>query len=310
MNFSLIRKLALLLLFASIAPASFAAPLKIVTTTADLAAITNEVGGDRVTVTSLARGYQDPHFVDPKPSFLSLLRDADLLEVIGLELEIGWLPPLLDQSRNPKIRPGGAGYLDVSQGVEILDRPTGTVNRSMGDVHASGNPHYWLEPGNAIRVAIQVSQRLTQLRPADAPYFAARLQDFKVRMNDANKRWTAALAPYRGAKIVTYHNSWPNFVRRYGLDVVAYVEPKPGVPPSPSHTFELINLMKEQKVKVILVEPYFDLKTPNSIASQANGRVVVLPPSVGGVPQAGDYFKLFDYSVGLLLTAIKETAAK
>jgi len=302
------KKLAFLLLsaIAFIAPASYAAEkLKVVTTTTDLASLTREVGGDRVDVTSLAKGYQDPHFVDPKPSYLTLLRNADLLEVVGLELEIGWLPPLLDQSRNPKIRPGGAGYLDVSQGVEILDRPAGAVNRSMGDIHASGNPHYWLEPGNAIRIAIQVSQRLSQLRPADAAYFAERLQSFKVKMNEANKRWTAALAPYRGAKIVTYHRSWPNFVRRYGLNVIDYVEPKPGVPPSPSHTFELINLMKAQKVKVILVEPFFDLKTPNSIAERTGAKVLVMYPSVGGTPALDDYFKLFDRNVAELVKALR-----
>ena len=297
------KKLAFLLLFAF---ASFGAEkLNVVTTTTDLASLTSEIGGDRVAVTALARGYQDPHFVDPKPSYLTLLRNADLFEVVGLELEIGWLPPLLDQSRNPKIRPGASGYLDVSRGVEILDRPAGTVNRSMGDVHANGNPHYWLEPGNAIRIAIQISQRLSQLRPADAPYFAARLQDFKVRMNDANKRWTAALAPYRGAKIVTYHRSWPNFTRRYGLDVIGYVEPKPGVPPSPSHTFELIKLMKAEKVKVILVEPFFDLKTPNSIAERTGAKVLVMYPSVGGTPAMDDYFKLFDRNVNELAKALQ-----
>lgn len=297
------KKLAFLLLFAF---TSFGAEkLNVVTTTTDLASLTREVGGDRVTVTALAKGYQDPHFVDPKPSYLTLLRNADLFEVVGLELEAGWLPPLLDQSRNPKIRPGASGYLDVSRGVEILDRPAGAVNRSMGDVHASGNPHYWLEPGNAIRIAIQISQRLSQLQPADAAYFAARLQDFKVRMNDANKRWTAALAPYRGAKIVTYHRSWPNFVRRYGLDVIGYVEPKPGVPPSPSHTFELIRLMKAEKVKVILVEPFFDLKTPNSIAERTGAKVLVMYPSVGGTPAVDDYFKLFDRNVAELVKALR-----
>jgi zinc/manganese transport system substrate-binding protein len=302
------KKLATLLFFALavIAPASHGADkINVVTTTTDLASLTREVGGDRVNVTSLAKGYQDPHFVDPKPSYLTLLRNADLLEVVGLELEVGWLPPLLDQSRNPKIRPGGSGYLDASQGVEILDRPTGAVNRSMGDVHASGNPHYWLEPGNAIRIAIQISQRLSQLRPADAPYFAERLQKFKVRMNEANKRWAAALAPYRGAKIVTYHRSWPNFVRRYGLNVVGYVEPKPGVPPSPSHTFELINLMKAQKVKVILVEPFFDLKTPNSVAERTGAKVLVMYPSVSGTPALDDYFKLFDRNVAELVKALR-----
>ncbi|MEA2489857.1 MAG: zinc/manganese transport system substrate-binding protein [Acidobacteriota bacterium] len=280
--------------------------LRVVTTTADLASLTREVGGDRVDSVSIARGYQDPHFVEPKPSFLLLLRNADLLEVIGLELEIGWLPPLLDQSRNANIRPGGAGYLDVSRGVEILDRPTGTVNRSMGDVHAQGNPHYWLDPGNAVRIAIQIEKKLEELRPADAPYFQQRLQAFKVRINDANKRWTAALAPYRNAKIVTYHNSWPNFVRRYGLDVVAYVEPKPGVPPSPSHTFELINQIKREGVKVIVMEPYFDHKTPQSIADRTDAKLVVLYPSVGGAKSGtDDYISLFDTNVKTLVEALQ-----
>jgi zinc/manganese transport system substrate-binding protein len=299
------KKLAFLLLFAFAAASHAAEKLNVVTTTTDLASLTREVGGDKVTVTALARGYQDPHFVDPKPSYLTLLRNADLFEVVGLELEVGWLPPLLDQSRNPKIRPGASGYLDVSRGVEILDRPAGAVNRSMGDVHASGNPHYWLEPGNAIRIAIQISQRLSQLRPADARYFAARLQSFKVRMNEANKRWTAALAPYRGAKIVTYHRSWPNFTRRYGLNVIGYVEPKPGVPPSPSHTFELIKLMKAEKVKVILVEPFFDHKTPNSIAERTGAKVLIMYPSVGGTPAMDDYFKLFDRNVAELVKALR-----
>ncbi|HEX9983233.1 MAG TPA: metal ABC transporter substrate-binding protein [Thermoanaerobaculia bacterium] len=299
------KKLAFLLLFALITPASYAQKIKVVTTTTDLASLTREVGGNRVDVTSLAKGYQDPHFVDPKPSFLTLLRNADLLEVVGHDLESGWLPPLLDQSRNPKIRPGGSGYLDASKGVEILDRPSGAVDRSMGDVHPSGNPHYWTEPGNAIRIATQISQRLSQIRPNDGAYFAGRLQDFKVRMNEANKRWTAALAPYRGAKIVTYHRSWPNFVKRYGLDVIGYVEPKPGIPPSPSHTFALINQMKAEKVKVILVEPFFDLKTPSSIAERTGAKVVVLYPSVEGRPELTDYFKLFDRNVAEIVKALR-----
>jgi zinc/manganese transport system substrate-binding protein len=294
-----------LALYMALTTSAFAQKLTVVTTTADLASLTQEVGGDRVDVTAIARGYQDPHFVEPKPSFLLLLRKADLLEVVGLDLEIGWLPPLLDQSRNTKIRPGGTGYLDVSTGVEILDRPTGTVNRSMGDVHALGNPHYWIDPANAIRIAIQISNRLSQLRPKDAAYFAGRLETFKKRMNEANKKWTARLAPYRGAKIVTYHNSWPNFTRRYGLNVVGFVEPKPGVPPSPSHTFELINLMKAQKVKAILVEPYFDLKTPKSIAERTGANLLVMYPSVGARPELDDYFKLFDRNITELVKALR-----
>jgi zinc/manganese transport system substrate-binding protein len=286
-------------------PAVAADKLEVVTTTSDLASLMKEVGGDRVNVTAIARGYQDPHFVEPKPSFLLLLRNADLLAVIGLDLEVGWLPPLIDQSRNMRIRPGSNGYLDVSRGVEILDRPA-AVNRSMGDVHPLGNPHYWLDPANAVRMAMQMEARLSALQPGDAPYFKARLNDFKGRMNEADKRWRAALAPYRGAKIVTYHNSWPNFVRRYGLDVVGYIEPKPGVPPSPSHTFDLINLMKQQKVKVILMEPYFDHKTPQSVADRTGARLLVIYPSIGGAKSGtDDYFQLFDTNIAALVEALR-----
>src|SRR5256714_7702001 len=300
------KRIAIILAALSLlATTAGAAPLKVVTTIQDLASLTKEVGGDRVDVSSIARGYQDPHFVEPKPSFLLLLRNADLLEAVGLELEIGWLPPLLDQSRNPNIRPGTKGYLDVSNGVEILDRPT-NVNRSMGDVHPLGNPHFWLDPANAVRIAIQISQRLSELRPADAPYFAQRLNAFKVRINEANKRWMAEMAPYRGAKIVTYHNSWPNFARHFGLDVVGYVEPKPGVPPSPSHSFELVNLMKAQGVKAICMEPYFDQKDPQFIASKTGAHVVVLYPSVGGAKSGtDDYFQLFDTNIANLIKALK-----
>ncbi len=279
--------------------------LNVVTATEDPASLTREIGGDRVVVTSIGKGYQDPHFIEPKPSFLLLLRKADLLEVVGLELEIGWLPPLLDQSRNNDIRPGQKGYLDLSLGVEILDRPSGAINRSMGDVHPLGNPHYWLDPANAVRMAIEITNKLTELRPADGPYFAQRLNNFKVRMNEANKRWVAQMAPFRGAKIVTYHNSLPNFVRHFGLTVVDHVEPKPGIPPSPSHTLELMNEIKDQKVKVILMEPYFDRKTPDSIAERTGARVVVMYPSVGGKTELDDYFKLFDYNIDQLVKALK-----
>jgi len=279
--------------------------LKVVTATEDPASITREVGGDRVTVTSIGKGYQDPHFIEPKPSFLLLLKNADLLEVIGMELEIGWLPPLLDQSRNNNIRPGQNGYLDLSQGVEILDRPSGTINRSMGDVHPLGNPHYWLDPANAVRMAIEISNKLSELRPSDAGYFSQRLQSFKVRMNDANKRWLATMAPYRGAKIVTYHPSWPNFARHFGLQIVGTVEPKPGIPPSPSHTLDIINLIKDQKIKVILMEPYFDRKTPDFIGEKTGAHVVVMYPSVGGKAGLDDYFKLFDYDLNELIKALK-----
>jgi zinc/manganese transport system substrate-binding protein len=287
-----------------------AAALTVVTTTPDLAAIATEVGGDKVTVTSLAKGYQDPHFVEAKPSFVLLLNKAQLLVVVGKELEIGWLPPLVTQSRNPRIQPGAEGYLDASQGARILDTPTGAVTRAMGDVHPEGNPHYWLDPGNGVHIARAIAAKLSQLDAANAAVYTQRAADFERRLTAAVQRWKGQLAPYKGLKVITYHRSWTNFADAFGLDVIGFVEPKPGIPPTPQHTLDIINAMKAQQVKLILVEPYFDLKTPNSIASNTGGRVLVMTPSVGGVPETGDYFKLFDYDVALLLKAITETAAK
>ena len=281
-----------------------AAPLRVVTTTEDLASLVSEVGGDRADVTSIARGYQDPHFVEAKPSFILKLNRAELLVVVGRELEIGWLPPLIQQSRNAKIQPGGAGNLDASQGARILDVPTTTVTRAMGDVHPQGNPHYWLDPGNGRRIAQGIQRKLSELRPADAAPFASRYADFDQRLAAAEKRWDAAMARFKGTKVVTYHRSWSNLVDRFGLDVIGFVEPRPGVPPSPAHTFALIQEMKRSGVKVLLVEPYFDLKTPNSIARETGAKVVVLPPSTGGVPQATSYIALFDHIVALLAAAL------
>lgn len=284
-------------------PAAAASKLKVVTTIEDLAALTREVGGERVEVEAMARGYQDPHFVDPKPSFILKLHRADLLILVGLQLEIGWLPPLITQSRNAKIQVNAQGYLDVSQFCEILEIPRGQITRAMGDVHPSGNPHYWLAPENGRRIARAIQAKLTQLRPEDAAYFQQRFEDFSQRLAEAEKRWDQKIALYRGRKVVTYHNSWPNFAQRFGLRVVGYVEPKPGIPPSPRHTLELINYMREENIKLILVEPYFDLKTPNAVARQTGAEVVVLLPSVRGEKEVTDYLKLFDYDVNLLTAA-------
>jgi ABC-type Zn uptake system ZnuABC Zn-binding protein ZnuA len=287
-----------------------AAPPKVVTTTEDLAALVREVGGDKVSVESLARGYQDPHFVEPKPSFILKLHGADLLVVVGRELEIGWLPPLLTQSRNARIQPGGAGYLDASTGVRILDMPVGQITRAMGDVHPQGNPHYWLDPDNGRVIAKSISGALASVAPADRAYFESRYADFDRRLAEAQQRWAAAIAPHKGAKVVTYHRSWSNFAERFALDVIGYVEPKPGIPPSPSHTIALIAEMKRQQVKLILVEPYFDLKTPESVAREVGGKVLVLTPSVGGVKEAGSYVALFDHNVKLLAAALAQLAGR
>jgi zinc/manganese transport system substrate-binding protein len=300
---------ALSVLAAVSAPAAAATP-KVVTTTEDLAALVREVGGDKVSVDAIAKGYQDPHFVDPKPSFILKLHDADLLVAVGRELEIGWLPPLLTQSRNAKIQPGAPGYIDASSGVRILELPTGQITRAMGDVHPQGNPHYWLDPENGRIIARSLLAALGRLDPTDQAYFEQRCADFEKRLTEAEARWAAAMAPYKGTKIVTYHRSWPNFTERFGLDVIGYVEPKPGIPPSPSHTLEVIGEMKRQQAKVILVEPYFDTKTPDSIAREVGGKVLVLSPSVGGVKEASDYIKLFDYDISQLTTTFKQVLGR
>jgi zinc/manganese transport system substrate-binding protein len=304
----MIRKLILLgvasLLMSGVARAQ--GKLNVMTTTEDLASIAREVGGERITVEAIARGYQDPHFVEAKPSFILKLQKADLLIVIGLELEIGWLPPLIQQSRNGKIQQGAEGYLDASQGVQKLEIPTGQITRAMGDVHPLGNPHYWMDPENGKRIAKEMVDAFDRLRPGDRAYFDQRLADFDSRLDAAEKRWMATMAPYKGTKVVTYHRSFPNFAERFGLEIIGYVEPRPGIPPTPQHTLDLINEMKRQKVKVVLVEPYFDLKTPTAIGRETGARVLVMPPSVGGVKETSDYFALFDYNINLLVNALKQ----
>jgi len=287
-----------------------AAPVRVVTTTEDLAAIAREVGGDRIEALAMAKGYQDPHFVEPKPSFIVAVSRADLLIAVGRELEIGWLPTLITSSRNAKIQPGAPAYLDASLNVKILEIPTGQITRAMGDVHPQGNPHYWLDPANGRLIAQAIRDKLSQIAPAERAYFDQRYKDFDGRLAAAEKRWDATMAPYKGTKIVTYHRSWPNFMDRFGLNVMGYVEPKPGIPPSPSHTLELITSMKAQGVKLIVVEPYFDLKTPKAIATQVGGTVLELAPSVGGTKEATDYIKLFDYNVGALSAALKTATGR
>jgi zinc/manganese transport system substrate-binding protein len=284
--------------------------LNVIATTEDLASIAREVGGDRITVDSIAKGYQDPHFVEAKPSFILKLQKANLLILVGRDLEIGWLPPLIQQSRNSKIQVGADGYLDASLQAQILEVPTGNVTRAEGDVHPLGNPHYWMDPENGKIIAQGVFDKLAKFQPNDRAYFEQNLNSFKNRVTEAEKRWTALMAPYKGTKVVTYHRSFPNFAERFGLDIVGYVEPKPGIPPSPQHTLDLINQMKKTNVKIVLVEPYFDLKTPNAIGRETGAEVLVLPPSVGGVKEVTDYFKLFDYDLNLLVAAIKKTGAK
>ena len=301
-----LQALAVLALTASTGVSHAASKLNVMTTTEDLAAIAREIGGDKVNVDSIAKGYQDPHFVEPKPSFLLKLQKADLLAVVGLQLEIGWLPPLQTQSRNAKIQVAAKGYLDMSQFCQILEIPTGQVTRAMGDVHPLGNPHYWLDPQNGRRIAKAFADKFSEMDPGDSAAFQSAYQSFDQRLTAAEKGWEAKMAPYKGRKVVTYHRSWPNFCERFGLDVIDYVEPRPGIPPTPSHTLELENNMKKQNVHLILVEPYFDLRTPNAVAAAVGGEVAQMMPSVGGKKEITTYFQLFDYDINLLVNLFQK----
>ena len=303
---TIIRHLLPILIVVACGAGAAQAQVRIVATTEDLGSLAREVGGDKVRVVTLARGYQDPHFVEPKPSFILEVSRADLLIVVGRQLEIGWLSPLINSSRNAKIQVGAPGYLDASSNVRILEIPTGQITRAMGDVHSQGNPHYWLDPANGRLIAQAIKDKLGQLSPTDRSYFDQRYADFDARLASAETRWDATMAPYRGRKIVTYHRSWPNFMERFGLDVIGYVEPKPGIPPTTAHTVDLINEMKAQGATLIIVEPYFTLKTAEAIASQVGGRALVLAPSVGGADEVTDYIELFDYNVGTLAAALTQ----
>ena len=303
---SIVALLAWMVFCAMAEPAvAEAKKLMVVTSTTDMAALTQEVGGDRIEVESIAKGYQDPHFVEAKPSFLLKLRRADLLIHVGLQLEIGWLPPLITQSGNPRIQMGAQGNLDASRFAEILEIPQGTVTRAEGDVHPFGNPHYWLDPDNGRRIARGIANKLADLDPGNSAVFQQRFQDFDKRLSAAEQKWDADMKPWRGRKVVTCHRSFTNFAKHFGLEVIEYVEPRPGIPPTPGHTIEVIQLMKRENCKVVLVEPYFDLKTPQSIGREAGAQVVVYLPSVGGEKQVTNYIELFDYDIGLLNKAFQ-----
>lgn len=284
------------------------AEIRIVTTTEDLAAIAREVGGDLVKVESIARGYQDPHFVEAKPSHLLKLRRADLYMQMGVELEITWAPALVQNARAPHILPGRPGFLDVSEGCEILQKPTGPVDRLQGHVHPLGNPHYWTDPENGRVIARNIARRLSELDPDSKARFDANLKRFEARLDQKLQEWKRLAAPLRGARVVTYHNSWANFAKRFGLEVVNYVEPRPGVPPSPAHLRALIEQIRKEKIPLILMETYWDPKIPQKVARESGAALVVFPASVGGESHIRTYFDLFDNNLGRLAEAFKRPA--
>lgn len=273
------------------------AAVKVVSSIPILGSLAKEVGGGRVDVQSLGKGYQDPHFVEAKPSLMLVLNRADLLLHVGLELEIGWLPPLVLGSRNPRIQSGEPGNLDCSQVIPVLDVPRTRVDRSMGDIHPQGNPHYWLPPGNAKLLAREIAQRLSQLDPPGKAEYDRHLADFERRVDAKVREWRPLTSKLRGVKVATYHKSWTYVSQWLGLDEVGYVEIKPGIPPDPSHLVQLIGAMKREGAKLLMMEDFYNKNTAQLVADKAGARLLVLPTDVGAVPEAKDWFSL----VGLLL---------
>ena len=305
----MIRRISLLLVAAmlALAPRLAQAQLKVVTSTTDLYDIAKSVGGDKIIATHIGEGYQDPHFIEAKPSFVLQLRNADVWAFVGLDLEIGWMPLLLDGARNPKIRLGGSGYVDASKAIRVLDTPQGNVDRSMGDVHPLGNPHYWLDPENGRRIARLFKAKFTELDAKNAAVYDANERAFEAKLNAAEKAWAGDLATIRGKPVVAWHTSWRYFAEYTGMNIVAFMEPKPGVPPSPSHLYTVIQAVKRTGAKAIIMEPFYDRKVADLVAKQTGIKVLLLPPSVGGIRGApvNDYVSLMTYDMAQLAAAVK-----
>ena len=283
-------------------PAS--AQLKVVTSSTDLYDIAQQVGGRLIRAAHIAEGYQDPHFVEAKPSFILQLRNADVWAFVGLDLEIGWAPLLVDGARNSRIRPGGTGYLDVSRAIRVLDVPRGNVDRSQGDVHAQGNPHYWLDPQNGRRIGRLFAAKFAELDPANAAAYQANARRFEARLNAAEQGWQAKLAKIRGKPVVAWHTSWRYFAQYTGMNIVGFMEPKPGVPPSPAHLAWLMQTVRNTGAKVIIMEPFYDRKTADFVARRTGARVLLIPPSVGGARGIDDYIELMQHNISQLADAL------
>jgi ABC-type Zn uptake system ZnuABC Zn-binding protein ZnuA len=319
-------------------------PLKVAVTVPELGSLVREIGGDQVAVTVFAKGTEDAHFVEAKPSFIKTLSESDLFVEIGMELELGWAPHLQQNARNAKVLPGAQGFLDASMVITPLEVPSGPVDRSMGDVHPAGNPHYLLDPINGLRVARLIRDKLSELRPERQKYFEERYADFRQRLGaalvgavlakkydveklallfEAGKLgdflksqgeesllggWFGLMMPYRGAKVVVDHNMWPYFARRFGISVIGFLEPKPGLPPTTKHLNELIESMRAQGVKVILANPYFDPRFAQFVAERTGAQVVNIAHMVGARQGTDDYISMVDYDVRQLAGALRGRA--
>lgn len=279
--------------------------LRVVATTPDFAALAREIGGNSVNVTALAKPTEDPHYVDAKPSHIVTLNRADVLIEGGAELELGWLPPLLESSRNGRIGAGAPGRIVASQGVRMLEIPT-SFDRSKGDVHSRGNPHFLIDPLNAKIIAREIAAHFAQVDPKSAAIYKSNLARFNTRLDGKLAEWQRQLAPFRNAKIVTYHNDFVYLAQRFNLDVVGTLEPKPGIAPSPAHLARVIGTMKATSARVILVQPYQNRRTAETVARQAGARVLDIPQQPGALPNTGTYFQMMDSIVTTLAAGLRE----
>ena len=294
----------LLLLLGLLAAAPAFADLKIATSLTDLASVAQLVGGKHVSAQSLCRGYEDPHFVPAKPSLMKAIQHADVFVSTGLELDGGWLPLVLPGSRNPKIQPGTKGFVDASEGVSVLEKPSGTVSRAEGDVHPLGNPHYYADPKALEVVASHLAQVFSNLDPANAADYSANAKAFNERMEASLAKWEKQMEPYKGASIVTYHKNFIYFADRFGLKLFGTIEPKPGIPPSPRHINELAEAMKKAGVKVVVYQPYYNADASQQVAKRAGGVAVEIALEAGGMPGTDDVFFKFDSMVSSIAGAL------
>jgi zinc/manganese transport system substrate-binding protein len=283
---------------------SFGQTIRVVTTTQDTKSITEFIGGNKVDVFAIATGYQNPHFVDPKPSYIIKLSNANLYVTLGLDLENGWSPSLLASSRNVKIQKGNDGYVDASVGVPLKQVPS-SINRAEGDIHIYGNPHYWLDPVNGKTIARNICNGLEKVSPQNKAFFEANLKTFDDQLDSKIKTWNAEMAEFKGTKVIAYHNEWVYFENRFGLQIVDFMEPKAGIPPTPSQLVKIIKEVKENNIKVIITSPYFTTSSSDIVSKQTGAKTLVLATSVGAFDSIKNYFDLFDYNIRLLTNALK-----
>jgi zinc/manganese transport system substrate-binding protein len=281
------------------------AAVRVVTSSQDLEAIAKIIGGDKAVVESLATGDLDLHLVEPRPSMVFKVKQADMVIRIGMDLDM-WMDSLIAASRNQKIVYAAPGYVDVSAGIPKLQIPEGKVDASMGDIHIFGNPHYWLDPVNGIIMAETVMKGFIKVSPENEPVFRENYNAFVQALGEKIDEWDKKMEPLAGKPLVTYHNSWIYFAQRFRINIVGNVEPKPGLPPTPSHIAKLIEVMKAKDAKVIVVDTFFPMQGPRKVAEKTGAAVLVVPSSVGGKPNVKNYFDLFDAIINDLVSAFNK----